>query len=244
MTTEERDRLAAEHVMGLLEGAEHEQAERLADTDPAFAALARHWSERLSELDATAPALPAEDGLWRRIEDGLAAQEPAVRAKTATPVVIPSPVGAFRALWRSLQFWRIAGLAGAFASLALAVGLAVTATQRARQPILVAVLMTDANQPAAVINAFANGRAELVPFQGVQIPHGHSFEIWTFPDPKGPPVSLGKVTQARTAPLDLGRIDQPRPDQLFAVSVEPEAGSPTGLPTGPVMMKGTASTAL
>jgi anti-sigma-K factor RskA len=57
-------------------------------------------------------------------------------------------------------------------------------------------------------------------------------------------VSLGTVTQARTAQFDLGRISQPQPDQLFAISVEPEAGSPTGLPTGPVMMKGTASTAL
>jgi anti-sigma-K factor RskA len=243
MTREERDRLAAEHVMGLLEGAEHERAQRLVDTDPAFAAMARQWGERLSELDETAPVLPAGDALWARIEDGIAAQ-PVVRADDPTPVVIPNPLGAFRSLWRSLHFWRLAGLTGAFASLALAIGLAVMATQRARQPVMVAVLMTDSNQPAAVINAFANGRAELVPFQGVQIPHGHSFEIWTFPDPKGAPVSLGVVTHARTAPLDLGRLAQPRPDQLFAVSVEPEAGSPTGLPTGPVMMKGTASTAL
>jgi anti-sigma-K factor RskA len=244
MTREERERLAAEHVMGLLEGDEHQRAQALVGTDPAFAAMTRHWSERLSELDESAPALPPDDALWRRIEDGIAAQQPALQVDDPNPVIVPNPLGAFRSLWRSLHFWRIAGLTGAFASLALAIGLAVTATQRARQPVLVAVLMTDANQPAAVINAFANGRAELVPFKGVQIPHGHSFEIWTFPDPKGAPVSLGIVTQARTAPLDLGRITQPRPDQLFAVSVEPEAGSPTGLPTGPVMMKGTASTAL
>jgi anti-sigma-K factor RskA len=243
MTTD-RERLAAEHVMGLLEGDERREAERLAASDPAFEAMARRWSERLAELDSTAPAVPVDDALWRRIEAGLDTTPQSVPVEDATPVLIPNPFSAFKALWRSLHFWRIAGLTGAAASLALAVGLGILATQRARQPILVAVLMTDANQPAAVINAFANGRAELVPFGSVQVPHGHSFEIWTFPDPKGAPVSLGVLTQARTAPLDLGRVSAPHADQLFAISVEPPTGSPTGLPTGPVMMKGTASTAL
>ena len=180
MTTD-RERLAAEHVMGLLEGDERREAERLAASDPAFEAMARRWSERLAELDSTAPAVPVDDALWRRIEAGLDTPPQSVPVEDATPVLIPNPFSAFKALWRSLHFWRIAGLTGAAASLALAVGLGILATQRARQPILVAVLMTDANQPAAVINAFANGRAELVPFGSVQVPHGHSFEIWTFP---------------------------------------------------------------
>jgi anti-sigma-K factor RskA len=243
MTTD-RERLAAEHVMGLLEGDERREAERLAATDPTFEAMARHWGERLAELDRTAPALPVDDALWRRIESGLDGVPQSVAVEDPTPVLVPNPLQAFRALWRSLHFWRIAGMAGAFASVALAVGLGVLATQRARQPVLIAVLMTDANQPAAVINAFANGRAELVPIGNVQVPHGHSFEIWTFPDPNGAPVSLGVLTQARTAPLDLGRVSAPHADQIFAVSVEPPTGSPTGLPTGPVMMKGTAATAL
>jgi anti-sigma-K factor RskA len=34
------------------------------------------------------------------------------------------------------------------------------------------------------------------------------------------------------------------PNHTFAISVEPPQGSPTGLPTGPVLMKGTATTAL
>src|SRR5687767_12443281 len=71
MTREERERLAAEHVMGLLEGDEHQRAQALVGTDPAFAAMTRHWSERLSELDESAPALPPDDALWRRIEDGI-----------------------------------------------------------------------------------------------------------------------------------------------------------------------------
>jgi anti-sigma-K factor RskA len=243
MTTD-RERLAAEHVMGLLEGEERRQAEHLVATDPAFEAMARHWGERLTELDETAPVLPVDDAVWKRIESGLDAAPQSISVEDPTPIVVPNPLQAFRALWRSLHFWRIAGLTGAFASVALAVGLGIMATQRARQPVLIAVLMTDANQPAAVINAFANGRAELVPIGNVQIPHGHAFEIWTFPDPKGAPVSLGILTQARTAPLDLGRVAAPHANQIFAVSVEPATGSPTGLPTGPVMMKGMAATAL
>lgn len=244
MTWDERDRMAAEHVMGLLEGEERREAERLLDSDPAFQALARQWSERLGELDETAPALGLDDAIWRRIDASLDTVAQSVPVEDPTPVVVPNPLSAFRALWRSLHFWRIAGLSGALASVALAAGLIVLGTQRARQPVLIAVLMTEANQPAAVINAFANGRAELVPIGDVRVPQGRALEIWTFPNPKGAPVSLGVLTQARTAPLDLGRGAGPHADQLFAVSVEPPTGSPTGLPTGPVMMKGTAATAL
>jgi anti-sigma-K factor RskA len=108
----------------------------------------------------------------------------------------------------------------------------------------VAVLMNESNQAFAIINAFADGQAELVPFQGLQVPAGRSFQIWTFPDPKGGPVSVGVLTQARTAMFGLQQLGRPRPDQIFAISVEPPGGSPTGLPTGPVIVKGSASTAL
>jgi len=70
MTGDDLDHLAAEHVLGLLEGAESARVAELMASDPAFATAVVRWRERLAELDATAPPVAPSDGLWRRIEAG------------------------------------------------------------------------------------------------------------------------------------------------------------------------------
>ena len=248
MTRDDQDRLAAEHVLGLLEGDERGLAERLLASDGSFQAQVEQWRRRFSEWDNTAAdELPGE-ALWHRIESGLQAEVQAEPVQ-ASPRPAPSPrrpasPGPFQGLWDSLSFWRAFGMAGAVAALVLAAGMSFFAVKASRQPILVAVLMTDANQPGAVLRTFDDGRAELTPLGDMQIPHNHSIQVWTFPDPTGAPVSVGVVQTARTVLLSLQNLPQPHSNQLFAISVEPLAGSPTGQPTGPVVMKGTATTAL
>jgi anti-sigma-K factor RskA len=247
MTRDDQDRLAAEHVLGLLEGDERGLAERLLASDGGFQAQVEQWRRRFSEWDSTAADEPAGEALWHRIEGGLETSpqaEPAhaVPRPAATPR--PSSPRLLQGLWDSLSFWRAFGMAGAAAALVLAAGLAFFAEKASRQPILVAVLMNEANQPGAVLRTFTDGRAELTPLGDMQIPHNHSIQVWTFPDPAGAPVSVGVVQTARTVLLSLQNLPQPHSNQLFAISVEPLAGSPTGQPTGPVVMKGTATTAL
>jgi anti-sigma-K factor RskA len=244
MTRDEQERLAAEHVLGLLEGEERGQAERLLASDATFQAMVEEWRSRFSEWDSTAAALPPGDALWQRIEAGLAAEPARATQRPLAAAPLSYPSRPLRALWDSLAFWRAFGLAGALAALLLAMGMGFFALKASRQPILVAVLMNDANQPGAVLRTFADGRVELTPLGDMQIPHNHSIQIWTFPDPAGAPVSVGVVHTARTVFLNLQNLPQPHSNQLFAISVEPLTGSPTGQPTGPVVMKGTASTAL
>jgi anti-sigma-K factor RskA len=243
MTRDDYDRLAAEHVLGLLEGDERGVAERMLLSDETFRALVEEWRMRFSAWDETASELPPGDALWQRIETSLAIGSQPTRAIQTSPAKGASPRLLHR-LWDSLSFWRAFGMAGAMAALLLAFGVGFFAEKASRQPVLVAVLLNDANQPGAVLNAFADGRAELVPLGDMTIPHNHSIQIWTFPDPKGAPVSVGVVHTARTVRLNLDNLPRPQSNQLFAISVEPLTGSPTGLPTGPVVMKGTASTAL
>ena len=88
-------------------------------------------------------------------------------------------------------------------------GMGFFALKASRQPILVAVLMNDANQPGAVLRTFADGRVELTPLGDMQIPHNHSIQVWTFPDPAAAPVSVGIVHAARTVFLDLRNLPQP-----------------------------------
>lgn len=243
---EDLDRLAAEHVLGVLEGAEARQAADLMASDAAFAAAVARWRERLAEFDETAaPAVPSP-GLWRRIEADTAQPAPARESVTSpTPAVVPDPLKALVALRRSLAFWRLAGLASAAAAVVLAVGLAYVASERAPTPILVAVLVTEGStEPAAVVNAFADGRTELVPLRAIAVPSDRALEIWTLWDRSVGPRSVGLVDQARSVRLNLQNLPKPGPNQLFEITLEPKTGSPTGRPTGPVLMKGLASTAL
>ena len=113
------------------------------------------------------------------------------------------------ALWDSLTFWRTTGLAAAFAALLLAAGVAFFADKASRQPVMIAVLLNDADQPGAVLSAFADGRAELVPLSGTSIPANHSMQVWTFPDPKGAPVSIGLLHDARTVRFNLQALPRP-----------------------------------
>jgi anti-sigma-K factor RskA len=158
---------------------------------------------------------------------------------------VPDPLNALRALWRSLAFWRVAGMASAAAALILGVGLAYVASERARTPILVAVLVTEGStEPAAVVNAFADGRTELVPLRAIAVPPDRALEIWTLWDRSVGPRSIGLLDQTRSVRLNLQNMPKPGPNQLFEITLEPKTGSPTGRPTGPVLMKGLASTAL
>ena len=242
--TPEHERLAAEYVIGLLDGDERRSAERLAENDPEFQDAVAQWQARLAELDATAaPVLPGDE-LWSRIETGLDGAPAPLRVEDPAPAVIPSPHAAFAALWRSLPFLAHHRHCRRLASLLLALGVGLLATRAAREPVLIAVLLTEQNRPAAVVNAFANGNAELIPLEAIPVPPGQALEIWTLWDRARGPVSIGLIDQARTVRLNVGNLPQTGPNQLFEITLEPATGSPTGRPTGPVLMKGTTSIAL
>ena len=197
------------------------------------------WRERLSDIDATAPQQQPGDALWSRIEASLpkaVAPRPAIAA--------PGLAAKLSSLWDSLGFWRPAGLVAAMASLVLALGLGFAMREAARQPVLVAVLMTEANQPGAIVNVHADGRTELLPLNDIAVPAGRVLQIWTLWDRVRGPVSVGLSRSARKLDLDVKALPRTVPTQLFEITLEPEGGSPTGRPTGPVLMKGNATTAL
>jgi anti-sigma-K factor RskA len=66
---------------------------------------------------------------------------------------------------------------------------------------------------------------------------GKSFELWALPDNGGPPVSLGLMPTQGSAERDLTEAQRLalQGASKVAVSLEPEGGSKTGLPTGPVL---------
>ncbi|RDJ20979.1 hypothetical protein DWF00_07065 [Bosea caraganae] len=246
LTPSERDALAGEYVLGLLEGADLAAFERRLEADAELAASVERWRQHFAAIDATAPAIPPSPELWRRIETELAAITPlaARPAATTAPVPpIPSSGSRFSDWWNSLFVWRGAALAGALATLLLAASLVGALDRARRQPVMVAVLLTETNVAAAVVNTFRDGRVEMLPLQAIAVPEGKALEIWTLWDRAVGPRSVGLIERPRATALRLDQLPLGA-NQLFEITLEPATGSPTGRPTGPVIAKGTTSQAL
>ena len=233
MTDRDDNTLAGEYVLGLLEGGVKLDAERRLASDPAFAREVEGWRTRFAALDDSAEPLAVGDALWRKIEAGM---------EVAAPETAAAPVARTR-FWDSLAALRVVALGASFAALVLAVGLGFALRAATQQPTLVAVLL-DGDRAGAVVHAFADGRVVLVPIASINVPAGRALQVWTLPSRERGPVSVGLMDHARTLQLSLKDLPPPRPDQLFEITLEPAAGSPTGRPTGPVLFKGNTATAL
>ncbi|KFC74001.1 hypothetical protein FG93_01692 [Bosea sp. LC85] len=251
---EERIALAGEYVLGLLEGADLTAFDQRLETDPDLAAAVERWRVHFAAIDATAKPIGPPAELWSRIEIELAkVAQQAAPASSSSAAPVSSPIQASRSTpatashlsdwWNSLFVWRSAALAGALATIVLAAGLLGALDRARRQPVMVAVLLTEASVAAAVVNTFADGRVEMVPLQAIHVPEGKALEIWTLWDRAVGPRSVGLIERARSTHLRLDQLPLGK-DQLFEITLEPATGSPTGRPTGPVIAKGTTAQAL
>lgn len=234
-----REELASDFALGLAEGAELERAERLIGTDAVFSALVEEWRIRLLAIDTTAPERAAPANGWTRLETALDAPVPEHRA-----VIESSSQGFIATLWRNIGFWRPAAMAAAFAAVVLGLSFARNLATGPDRPVYVAVLQAADGRAAAVVNAYADGTVNLVPLEQIGVPQGRILEVWTLQSREQGPVSIGRMDQARTLKLDLSRLRRPDAGHLFEITVEPPGGSPTGRPTGPILMKGLASQVL
>ncbi|MGL4975479.1 MAG: anti-sigma factor, partial [Bosea sp. (in: a-proteobacteria)] len=235
---------AGEYVFGLLDEAQAEQVEQRMTGDAPLAEAVESWRRHMAEIDWQSKPLPPDPALWARIMGNLGAQVAPVQAQAVRRAPVQASVTSrFSEWWSSLFVWRGMALAGALASLALAVGLNGAVQQARRQPVLVAVLMTDGNAAAAVVNTFADGRTELLPLQNFTVPEGKALEIWTLWDRGVGPRSVGLIDRARSTRLRLDQLPLGQ-GQLFEITLEPATGSPTGRPTGPILAKGLTTQAL
>ena len=240
---DERDALAAEYVLGLLEGEALAEAERRLASEASFAAEVADWRRRLADLDSTAAPQAAGETLWQRIESGLALDARPAAVPTGRTAAQPFNADPWWSqLWQSLVFWRGFSVATAAAAAALLVVLG-TGPVRQDAPAFVAVMTTDAGRPGAVLHAYADGRVTLIPLAVAPIPQGRALQVWTKPTPTASPVAIGLMDQVRTIRLDVRNLSPAQLNQHFAVSLEPAGGSPTGLPTGPVLLQGDLASA-
>jgi anti-sigma-K factor RskA len=214
--SEERDLLAADYVLGSLEGEEAREAERLLKNDAAFAASVRQWEARLAPLATrVAPVAPPAE-VWARI---------AASTGATTGEVIPL---AFR---RRLRVWQ----GGAALALAVAASLAAFIVLRPAPPARVAVLAPiSGGVPVLLATEQAGGVLVIQPSGAIAVPSDRDLELWALAKGETRPRSLGVLPAS-------GRrlVAALAPDTQLLVSLEPQGGSPTGQPTGPVLYGGT-----
>ena len=104
----------------------------------------------------------------------------------------------------------------------------------------VALLQSGGGAPAFILTVDAATKNFTVRKVGAQPEVGRSYELWIVSDKLQRPRSLGVIGRNEfTARPVLSGYDADLVSQAtYAVSVEPEGGSPSGAPTGPVVFTG------
>ncbi len=101
-----------------------------------------------------------------------------------------------------------------------------------------ATLLSGTAQPGLSIEAHSDYLA-VRPLELAAVDGGRSLELWAIPV-EGKPVSLGLIPRDGDGRITLSQTQQQliRIPVVLAVSLEPQGGSPTGQPTGPVLYQG------
>ncbi len=224
--TGDDDILAAEHALGLADASARESADAL------FAAAVEAWRQRFAPWAGPERAPPAD--LWTRIERQLPANDPGVR-DPAKP-------------WRFATFAASAVAAALLGVIVMRPGgdapVPLPVPQVASTPqsrVMVAALAPESGRGGVTV-AYdeVSGRLTVTPV--AMDADGRTPELWIIPA-DGTPRSMGVIGErsARMMTVAADRRALMKGGVTFAVSLEPEGGSPTGAPTGPVVMTGTMS---
>jgi anti-sigma-K factor RskA len=225
--TADRDQLAAEYALGVLDGDELSEAQALERSDPEFRAAAGRWSGRLAPLLNEVPAVEPPAGLW------------AIIWRRLPPVEEKSNVVVLR---RRVTTWKAAtaGVTAIAASLAF-----VLATRPPLQPVEPArmpmVAMLGNSGGAKLVASWSPGDRMLVVAASADMPPDteHAHELWVM-RPGGKPRSLGVMPSGRHMMMKVPESISAefRSGAMLAVTMEPPGGSPTGVPTGAMLVSG------
>lgn len=233
MSTEDlRNQKIADYVLGLMDEAQERGFDAEMDRDGDLARTVSDLQARFHALDETAQPEEVPDALWAAIAARLDSVPDAPANDQPSRTIMPSGL------------MRVARPVAMAASLAIAVGIGfaggVMMQPTPTTPVVIAVLATDDMRPGAIIEAFGDDSIRIVPLEALSAPEGQVLEVWTLPDEETGPVSLGTFSQAQELILRGPDLPPPQPDQLYEITIEPEGGSPTGLPTGPILLIGNA----
>ncbi len=223
---ENQDAMAGEYVLGTLSAAERIEAQSLVAQDRDFAQAVDRWNERLAPLllAARSQTPPAQ-----------------LRQRILGQIGEASGTGAVVDFAGRVAFWRGVSLAASAIAAALALFILFRPAPETVAPgNYVAVLQPEGPGPAFVASVNLRDGTISVKRLGSQAEAGKSYELWAVGGGRAAPQSLGVIDASlKIKAGQLGKIDPATLNEtVFAISLEPQGGSPTGAPTGPVLYTG------
>jgi anti-sigma-K factor RskA len=213
--------LAAQYVLGVLKGPARRRFERDIMQHWRIRQEVWFWERQLQPLAERVPAVPPRADNWQRLSQKL------------------WPDTATTSRW-SHWFWPSWAAAATMATLLLAISL--NSQLRGQSPgspdQWVAVVQSAQAEPLWLVDA--NATATTVRLKNIAAPAidtRKDYELWVLPR-QGAPQSIGILptgTVEITLHLNPAQFQALLNNQSLAISIEPKGGSPTGLPTGPVV---------
>ncbi|MBI1392103.1 MAG: hypothetical protein GC152_05105 [Alphaproteobacteria bacterium] len=235
--SEEDELFAAEAALGVLDAEDNDRAARRAAEDAQFAVRLADWSAFFAGMLTSTPEESPSPELKARIVSKLFGHP---------TTVAPSQKELASRLASALAFWRATAVG--FCAVALvAIGfaafmLSTKADVRVRDfPLMAALAPPDAPSILSVRIDAETGVVEIADaaLQMALERSDQAAQLWLIPE-DGAPRSLGLISGVGRSTVRVGEAlrDKLAVGSLLAVSIEPEGGSPTGAPTGPVVAIG------
>jgi len=221
------ERLSAEYVLGTLHGKARDRFERLMENSHRVRMAVWNWENHITPIAAVAPPVKTPLHLWPGIKSriGNGATQRSVQKNNT---VVSS-------------WWRVLGLVATTACLVLMVFLSSQNQLLEKSIDGVAIFSNQDAEPQWLVSFdMDSGELKVRALNTIALEAGRAFELWLLPD-SGDPQSLGllpannPVNTEIVNSLPTALVEILRSANGLAVSIEPEGGSPTGLPTGPVV---------
>lgn len=216
------DALCGEYILGTLRGPARRRFERALSEEPRVALQLGYWQSIFSPRYSHAIEITPSRLAWGRLASELGLSN-------------------YRTLWyRRAGFWR-GWSAAATIALVLTIGFQ-TLKPTTQLPPMVAIAELSGKPGASHVaaNLSPDGRTlELRASRPVLAGPQQSYELWLIPVNGKKPISLAVLgsLDARFA-VPSAQIGMLRKGAKLAVTVEPAGGSPTGIPTEPIILVG------
>lgn len=216
------DALCGEYLLGTLRGSARRRFERALEEEPQVALRLRYWESRSLPRYSETIAIQPSHGAWKRLEREL-------------------ELARYRPRWfRRAGLWRAWAVAATLALLAAIASPILLPGLRTAELVEIARLESSDKREVLRAELSSDRRTlRLRPVRQVIAGPTQSYELWLLPAGGGAPVSLAVLgtLDARFA-VSPEQAEKLRRGAKLAVSVEPAGGSPTGAPTGPVILVG------
>lgn len=232
--------LAAEYVLGTLDGAARQRFRRLLRQDPALRREVVFWETRFAQLGLDLSPVKPPARVWAGL-----------RARIGKP--LPQTPGAKFPWWERINLWRAAfAVSSAVAVALLVVLLLIPAPKRPGtappspyasegSQEYMSLIRNRQHNPLWLFTAnIKTGTMSVHVMRGYSVPQGKALELWILPAQKGKgPMPVGMIPKSgvHRGAMPRKMWDALKSAHTLAVSLEPAGGSPTGEPTGPVLFE-------